>query len=762
MESVLHHDETLGNCCGKQDQIRILLIGRTQNGKSSLVKSILSYGGHHNLSREVKRGNNNVSQTQVVTTYGRKIGLKKHLLKDKQGNNIHFVPERIQQFEQAGLEHHAVPSGHHVHLKILDTPGLGDSNNYKAAAAMFKHKSITELSTLKIVDETHKLEIMQRLLDEGSIHGVCFVIKWDEPFSNSMQEDIHTYLEVFEKSKLEAVKYFVLHTAVLPGSRGRLDERRTEFEKKFAFAARHFFLESDPDPAISLEIYLSQREICNFLTALAANKACPVPDLKYTKSGPQQSLDADLRNLLGPDGLGGVVSMKLADLKKKIEEINAEIESISQQLERTKKRKSAKEAKIKELDTDDLIDIDDPVTQEETWKLWRSSTIFFDIPTSTVIRQVVKDPDNSNWSEESGKGTCQFHAKYTGPSRTSIKATVTLKGYKRELFKVNLDAHREELQEYIDTIESLTKQESAHAMEKGILEKDAENLKDIKIGLETDIERTNSRDLSVKNAQRNCLYLTICNPIAMSLAYGLVQEIPKSYLPLTLNGTTREISFGQLDKQRNRWKKMLSDIETVLRAFESDRKRKQAMVESLERYRNNVQGLRSWFDGKMSKRPMLEVGTLAEAFRPYVRQEIRQNLELLELDLTTRAGNLDERLEGLWECEVHYLDDLISEIRKAIKEAKKLIQTNVSERKEWVTYHQICHTTIAAIDETARLCRDDKLPPGPFYIVHKVLNADNARGIDPYLRLFDELLAAYHLRDSGKIMVLRRELDMAD
>lgn len=437
MKSKISHDKTLANCCCEQAQVNVLLIGRTQNGKSCLVKSILSYGGYDNISKKVKRGNNNVSQTQIVSAYARKIELKTRQLKDKDGKSITFSSKQVQQLQKAGMKHYAVPSGRHVHLKLIDSPGLGDSNNYKAAAATFKHKSITELSTLKVVDEQHKLEIMQRLLAEGTIHGVCFVIKWDELFSNSIQEDIKAYLDIFEESKLTAMNYHVLHTAVLPASRSpeSLNSRIMDFQAAIDLPARHHFLDSDPDPEIPLEVYLSQLEINKLLDSLASNKPCLVPDLKYTKSAPQQSLDADLRNLImGQDGISKIVGTELDDLKKDARKANAQAISISQQLNRSRMRKHIKEEEIGKLDTDDLVDIlEKPVKRGTSWKWFGSSTIVFDIPTPTIIRDAKKYPDDENWSDISKLGTCHFHAKYTGNL-----AAVTLKGYKRDHFAVEL------------------------------------------------------------------------------------------------------------------------------------------------------------------------------------------------------------------------------------------------------------------------------------------------------------------------------------
>jgi hypothetical protein len=208
---------------------------------------------------------------------------------------------------------------------------------------------------------------------------------------------------------------------------------------------------------------------------------------------------------------------------------------------------------------------------------------------------------------------------------------------------------------------------------------------------------------------------------------------------------------------------MLSSVGTVLGAFASDHKRKKPIVGDLKTFQKQIKEALNWTNAKVADRPRLEVGILAEAYKPYVKSysQIRENLEKLEQDLNSRSGVLDERLQELREMEQEYLSHLAGDIGKAIKEAEKLLRDNETEGKDWRTYRQICQTTLAAIDKTTSLCMSNTLPLGAFHIVYKVLIADTTQVIDPYMRLFDEILTAYHLRDSGNIMVLQMEMDKA-
>ncbi|KAH6714308.1 hypothetical protein BKA61DRAFT_607534 [Leptodontidium sp. MPI-SDFR-AT-0119] len=762
MASDQAHDETLRSCYCRAKPVKILLIGRTQHGKSSLVKSILSYGGYNELSKQVKRGNNNVSQTQTVTTYRKNISLKSHHLRNKEGRELRFSSNQVSQLEGPGVNHFLLPSGRHVHLTLLDTPGLGDSNNYKAAAATFKHKSIAELSTIKLVDEQHKLAIMEQLLHEGEIHGVCFVVKWGEPFSDSLQKDIKAYRQIFEDSRMKTVNYFVLHTSVLPSNRSddAIDERKREFTNHFAFPVKHHFLDSDPDPDIPLEVYLSQFHLDNLLNSFRDSKPCPVTDLTYTKSAPQQNLDANFRDLFGEENITKIIIAEIESLENDLEKARLQVRNNQNQLQKSRERMEEKEKEIAELDKPDHEMIGKPFQLSETWLWFRKTTISFDIPTSTIIRDWTLDPpqgEDGPWSDQTGKGTYQFHALLTGDTQSAVSGTVTLKGMKREIFAAEISQHREELETHKDTITSLTDRSKILSDAKTTLESNLEALQDMKKGVLQDINRISHRGVSLKNAKKDIIYLTICNPIGMSFAYGLRQELPKKYLPPNI--TSPASSLAELRRQRARWDSMLRFVQKVLRAFECDDKRKVPILQGLKKFQDQVKEARNWTDAKLSTRPRLEVGVLAAAYKPYLDPEIRQGLESLEQELVSRGDQLDERLQELREMESYFLTELVRDIEESIADMKKLIANNKAERKEWETYRQICETTRAAFDETDRLCRSETLPLGAIYIMYKTLISDGSRGIDPYGRLFDDILAAYHLRDSGDIMVLQRELD---
>lgn len=108
-------------------------------------------------------------------------------------------------------EPNSSPSGKHVHLRILDTPGLDDSSNQRDDINRRQEKGADLGSQMRRVDEKHKLVVLQALAGLEKVHSVCFVLSFQNTIGKATQDITRQYLNIFEKSQLDASFHFA-HT----------------------------------------------------------------------------------------------------------------------------------------------------------------------------------------------------------------------------------------------------------------------------------------------------------------------------------------------------------------------------------------------------------------------------------------------------------------------------------------------------------------------------------------------------------------------
>jgi hypothetical protein len=137
------------------------LVGCTQNGKSSLIRTILRYGGYMKEAAAVEIGIGNKSTTKYVSSHKVAINIRSHELNDEEGNAVPFVDEDTDIYD---LVPESYPSGRHVHLLLVDTPGLDDSDNVEHEGREGSGpKAASSGPQMRSVDEMHKLAMLRAL-----------------------------------------------------------------------------------------------------------------------------------------------------------------------------------------------------------------------------------------------------------------------------------------------------------------------------------------------------------------------------------------------------------------------------------------------------------------------------------------------------------------------------------------------------------------------------------------------------------------------
>ncbi|KAF5622005.1 hypothetical protein F52700_10880 [Fusarium sp. NRRL 52700] len=284
--------------CGQEEKI-VVLVGRTQHGKSSLIRSILDYSGFKKEADNVKVGGfGNDSTTKQTKQFAVCINLQRHVLIDEDGN------ERSVDFDKDDVEdmYDFVPSteatSDHVHLRILDTPGLDDSENLKEAE---KAVNVGGSPQVRIIDERHKFSILRAISVLGKIHTVCFVLDIGNNLGRSIQSQFREYLDIFALSKLAASFHFA-HTKVDIDKRflQKTLNRPAAVNDTFSLAynSSHHFIENLPDKGDEISVHFSNWALSGLLRSISRYPAQLVTHLNYPKSDAQRLMDEILKSTL--------------------------------------------------------------------------------------------------------------------------------------------------------------------------------------------------------------------------------------------------------------------------------------------------------------------------------------------------------------------------------------------------------------------------------------------------------------------------------
>ena len=170
--------------CGQEEKV-IILVGCTQPGKSSLIRSILDYGEYNTEADKMKIGSFwNKSTTKDLSSFQAVINIHEHYLKRIESRaqgagkedvimyaNINSGPEDL-----CDLIPDSKPSERHIHIRTIDTPGLDDSDNAKDIERRTKEQGTGNISQMRTVDEKHKSAVLEALANETKIHAVYFVL----------------------------------------------------------------------------------------------------------------------------------------------------------------------------------------------------------------------------------------------------------------------------------------------------------------------------------------------------------------------------------------------------------------------------------------------------------------------------------------------------------------------------------------------------------------------------------------------------------
>ncbi|KAK6354294.1 hypothetical protein TWF730_008705 [Orbilia blumenaviensis] len=482
----------------------IVVLGLTQNGKSSFVHSILKYAGENDpeASEAPAIGNGSASQTQDVRKYSTTIDIRRYIARkngqrtdithtsegsravityDDEGreDSRKYEPlvfketvdpetkERVvitQEFEQsirkiqAGLiPDTPEPSGCILKLNMYDTPGLSDSEGLKDLEKDFVKQGYTatearEAATTcnrNLVDEKHKIAIMNAVKNIGTLHGVCIVIRDGKNFGQELKE-LKSIVETF-RSISPDLNFYMIHTRVTNVTmfQAKTLNRIPKSEEFFALRATHFFINNEPDlgddlhEGDPLSQHFAYRALSDFLFELTEASGVNITKFKYQKS--DTSLEEVVASSLRI--YAAYIEANNRILQEKIRLLDLERRPLLRIADVYEKERDELRSRRNTFDTTERIKVGTACRELKVGFLRSSKTVTFPIATNSVIRAVECSPENppsASWDRSSdGIGRYMSNVRLT-VHYGHVTASVTAFSFRCDV--------------YSDTISSITSQ----------------------------------------------------------------------------------------------------------------------------------------------------------------------------------------------------------------------------------------------------------------------------------------------------------------
>ncbi|KAF5242174.1 hypothetical protein FANTH_8806 [Fusarium anthophilum] len=521
--------------CGQEEKI-VVLVGRTQHGKSSLIRSILDYSGFKKEADNVKVGGfGNDSTTKQTKQFAVCVNLQRHVLMDDDGNerNVDFDKDDVE--DMYDFVPSAEPTIDHVHLRILDTPGLDDSGNLKEAE---KAATLGGSPQVRIIDERHKFSILRAISVLGKIHTVCFVLDIGHNLGWSIQRQFQEYLDIFTLSKLAASFHFA-HTKVdidkrfLQKTRNRPAAVNDIFG--LSYNSSHHFIENLPDKGDEISVHFSNWGLSGLLRSISRHPAQLVTLLNYPKSDAQRLMDDILKSTLKlqeAEWLGEIDTLEAQ--KSQWTSIKRDVDKRAS-IEMTSWKKVY--AQAEELDKTTLVQVGFQEKYERSHFFNRSRLSFF-VHASSPIRHFELDKSTGDggchWVGEPtslstlGKDYCSTDLISWG-SGTAIWGKIKLMGWIKEAKADELKVFREEengaMKDYTTTINR------AEALQANIIEAD-EKVKNLRQRMKDFQLRYSCLSLSyipMETLKTSSQYLASAGIISYAYGIGLKIDLPRKF-----------------------------------------------------------------------------------------------------------------------------------------------------------------------------------------------------------------------------------------
>ena len=260
--------------------VNVLIVGESQQGKSTLIKRLTKYAGTPNNS--IKIGTGNGACTKSVDVYTVTVAPKEYQLVDGDGNPIKdlgYEALRDLDDEEASVVEIPDEDCSPTTFNFVDTPGLNDSDGD---------------------DMMHMAQIVGRCSDLSHLNALVYVRAYHEPYSRSFRR----FFDYLQRCLPNINRGFIIvHTrfsadAIENDINDEAQMRREAFRTTTGLTLEHFFLDNRPNADSPFAQLQSLNEASRFLQHLASQRANPSTALRLLKTSQMQNIDVHICNPL--------------------------------------------------------------------------------------------------------------------------------------------------------------------------------------------------------------------------------------------------------------------------------------------------------------------------------------------------------------------------------------------------------------------------------------------------------------------------------
>jgi GTPase SAR1 family protein len=296
-----------------EDPVTILIIGPSQNGKSTFINRIVSLA--KNSVQTAAEGDGNFKCTADCKIYDLEVPFTDYKLVHAQDDTDYEVPSLDDEEtfltgawwrKQTRSKYKVVPKqpdGLCFRLRLIDTPGLDDSEG----------KDYENMGD--VLGMLNKMS-QKPVRWEREINAVVLVYNANSAFSFSFQKTLRNYQRCmpnlfgglavintnFSVTTWAQKRQHFIRENLLQGSETAktrlMRERRTEFTRILDRSATHFFIDSKPRNNFMFDELLSRNTVSDILNFWAASPPMEIGHMRLIKTDDMQIIDSHLQELL--------------------------------------------------------------------------------------------------------------------------------------------------------------------------------------------------------------------------------------------------------------------------------------------------------------------------------------------------------------------------------------------------------------------------------------------------------------------------------
>ncbi|TGJ87254.1 hypothetical protein E0Z10_g1565 [Xylaria hypoxylon] len=673
--------------CGQEEKV-VVLVGGTQQGKSSLIQSILGYGGYPNDNTHIETGTGVRSTTKATKTYPVILRIGEHRLLDDDGHERGFdVRDGEDSKDLLDMTPVSRLTGQHIHLRLIDTPGLDDSDNSQYENT---HTRGTQAgSQVRVVDEQHKLAILKALAQEGRVHTVIFVMSISVAVKNRGSKSLlQEYMDIFKLSGLARSFHFA-HTKldVTTIFEEVARTRPGEVDKLFRLhgIAKHHLMNSMPLNEEPVSQQYSLCAISNLLKGLAREVCQSVSQLQYPKGDAHRLMDEMIKAAITirQRALGA----EIAKAQSKISEKRSLLVSLQNRAESEQQSWSELRREVEKVDTEVLVEIASQSRSDRThW--FSDSVVYFDIDTRTPIRDW-KENHIGNWTLLSNEplGTTNLRAKIT--SHLAISGTVTVFGYMKEVKADDVEALSKERDEAWKDYQATNTKRIVTKNEISNLEEDIKTTKAQLNTLSVALPSLDKSSIDMETIKSRGEYLASTSVISYCYGIGLQLALPRDDLPNEWQFASYEEVDGKYASRRKESEQRVLTYERLLKHQRANNETRQNVIDSsmkmadaLDEFAHQISEsfeTPTWADSGIDISPApTHDSEMVKAMAEKFRTELRARCEDCESDT---EDLIEQVLTGVGD-RIRTARAMAEKLRDSIGDAKSLISSWERQMRE--------------------------------------------------------------------------------